>query len=205
MKETNFSEKESLELIAQMIQQTKDNMKVGNGNVLLYYGYPAILIALVVYLLVLKTGNSLWATGWFLMFVPGILLKLKNSRHKPSVITYMDKAVDNTWTVVGSLFALSVVAILLTGVWIGVINFGLMLPLSLLYAGIGISITGVITKFQWLIYSPLPAFVLAIYMLAALVTEGKIAVTWHLWFGFSFLIMMVIPGHILNNQHKSVR
>ena len=132
MKETNFSEKESLELIAQMIQQTKDNMKVGNGNVLLYYGYPAILIALVVYLLVLKTGNSLWATGWFLMFVPGILLKLKNSRHKPSVITYMDKAVDNTWTVVGSLFALSVVAILLTGVWIGVINFGLMLPLSLL-------------------------------------------------------------------------
>ena len=68
MKETNFSEKESLELIAQMIQQTKDNMKVGNGNVLLYYGYPAILIALVVYLLVLKTGNSLWATGWFLMF-----------------------------------------------------------------------------------------------------------------------------------------
>ena len=46
MKETNFSEKESLELIAQMIQQTKDNMKVGNGNVLLYYGYPAILIAL---------------------------------------------------------------------------------------------------------------------------------------------------------------
>ena len=32
----------------------------GNGNVLLYYGYPAILIALVVYLLVLKTGNSLW-------------------------------------------------------------------------------------------------------------------------------------------------
>ena len=117
----------------------------------------------------------------------------------------MDKAVDNTWTVVGSLFALSVVAILLTGVWIGVINFCLMLPLSLLYAGIGISITGVITKSQWLIYSPLPAFVLAIYMLAALVTEGKIAVTWHLWFGFSFLIMMVIPGHILNNQHKSVR
>ena len=31
MKETNFSEKESLELIAQMIQQTKDNMKVVMG------------------------------------------------------------------------------------------------------------------------------------------------------------------------------
>ena len=39
MKEKEFTEQDSLELITQMIQQSKRNMKVGNGNILLCYGY----------------------------------------------------------------------------------------------------------------------------------------------------------------------
>ena len=41
MKENLFSEKDSLELISQMLKQTKQNMEVGSGNVFLYYGYSA--------------------------------------------------------------------------------------------------------------------------------------------------------------------
>ena len=36
MEENKFTGHDSLELIAQMIQQSKKNMKVGNGNILLY-------------------------------------------------------------------------------------------------------------------------------------------------------------------------
>lgn len=36
MKEKEFTEQDSLELITQMIQQSKRNMKVGNGNILLW-------------------------------------------------------------------------------------------------------------------------------------------------------------------------
>lgn len=52
----------------------------------------------------------------------------------------------HTWCIVGSLFGLTVVAMLLIGMVIGSCNFGLMLPLCLLYAGIGTSITGLIVR-----------------------------------------------------------
>ena len=51
MEENKFTGHDSLELIAQMIQQSKKNMKVGNGNILLYYGYMALMLSVVVYLL----------------------------------------------------------------------------------------------------------------------------------------------------------
>ena len=41
MKENTFSEKDSLELISQMLKQTKDNLGVGSGNIFLYCGYSA--------------------------------------------------------------------------------------------------------------------------------------------------------------------
>lgn len=49
MKENNFSEKDSLELISQMLKQTKDNLGVGSGNIFLYYGYSAFFISLIVF------------------------------------------------------------------------------------------------------------------------------------------------------------
>ena len=39
MEDRKLSEKESLDIITQMINSSKRNMKVGSGNVLLYWGY----------------------------------------------------------------------------------------------------------------------------------------------------------------------
>ena len=49
------------------------------------------------------------------------------------------------------------------------VNFILMLPLSLLYCGLGVSINGIILREKWMIYSPVVAFVLVIYMLMSLI------------------------------------
>lgn len=57
MEKNSFTEKDSLELISQMIQQSKKNMEIGSGNILLYYGYPAVILAVVIYLLVHMTHN----------------------------------------------------------------------------------------------------------------------------------------------------
>lgn len=69
----------------------------------------------------------------------------------------------HTWCIVGSLFGLTVVAMLLIGMVIGSCNFGLMLPLCLLYAGIGTSITGLIVRVTaWCIHLLLPFWLLSI-------------------------------------------
>lgn len=195
-----FTEKESLELISQMIQMTKENLERGSGNVFLIYGYAAVVLSVVVYAAVYITGRPLWNALWFLMFIPAIVMKVLQVRKKPSVVTHIDKMLAHTWCIVGSLFGLTVVAMLLIGMVIGSCNFGLMLPLCLLYAGIGTSITGLIVRVPTLVYSPLVAFLVAVYMLMVLTNGGRVAPEWNLYFGFSFLLMMVIPGHLLNKK-----
>lgn len=39
MEERLLNEKESLELITQMINSSKKNMEVGQGNIMLFWGY----------------------------------------------------------------------------------------------------------------------------------------------------------------------
>lgn len=200
MEEKKFTEKESLELISQMIQVTKENLERGSGNVFLVYGYAAVVLSVVVYAAVNLTGRPLWNALWFLMFVPAIVMKILQARKKPSVVTHMDKMIAHTWSIVGSLFGLTVVVMILIGLVTGSCHFGLMLPLCLLYAGIGTSITGLIVRVPALVYSPLVAFVVAVYMLMILTNGGSVAPEWNLYFGFSFLLMMVIPGHLLNKK-----
>ena len=95
MNNQNFSEKESLELISQMIRQSKKNMEVGSGNILLYYGYPALALSILVYFLVHLTHHPTWASLWFLMFVPFFFLKWLEKRRKPQIITHIDKAIGS--------------------------------------------------------------------------------------------------------------
>ncbi|MFA7033859.1 MAG: hypothetical protein WC166_04305 [Bacteroidales bacterium] len=112
----------------------------------------------------------------------------------------MDKAIANTWLVIGALFSLTVVAIIVLGLCVGLINFTLMLPLSLIYAGIGTSITGIIMNEKVLVYTPLLSFLIAIYMLLALSIHNADTTYWHLYFGIASVLMMIIPGHVINRK-----
>jgi len=53
-----------------------------------------------------------------------------------------------------------------------------------------------------MVYTPLIAFVAAIYMLVSMVSNTVVADWWNLLFGVSFFVMMVIPGHLLNHKIK---
>ncbi len=203
MKESTFSEKDSLELISQMLKQTKKNLEVGSGNIFLYYGYSAFFISLIVFGLVYFTTNPVWAALWFLMFVPYIIIGIRTKKEKPCVVTYMDKAITNIWLVIGAIFFLTLVAIIIFGLYMKTVNFTFMLPLSLIYAGIGTSITGTIMNEKILVYMPLLGFFIAIYMLLALSLQNVSTTFWHLYFGMAFVFMMIIPGHVINR--KSVK
>ena len=107
------------------------------------------------------------------------------------------------WQVFGCMFGLTFVLIAVFCALYGQsVNFILMLPLSLLYCGLGVSINGIILREKWMIYSPVVAFVLVIHMLMSLINHDPVTVLWYLYFGLSFVVMMIIPGHILNNKAK---
>lgn len=200
MEEIKFTEKQSVEVISHMLEQTKNRITKGSGNTFLLFGYASLVVSVLTFFLVRFSNSTMWNLLWFVMFLPYLYQKVRCSQNKPEVITYIDRAIDNTWLVVGTLFSLTVIAIAGIGCALGEMNFVLMLPLSLLYVGIGTSITGVILRMRLLIYSPLLAFFIAMYMLIVMVSGGFADNYWNLYFGASCAVMLIIPGHILNRK-----
>ena len=69
MEEKKITEQESLELIARMIELTKENLEVGRGNQFLYFGYFAFVLSIVVFACVKLTQNNHFSGLWWLMFL----------------------------------------------------------------------------------------------------------------------------------------
>ena len=204
MEEKKLTEKESLELISQMIQATRKNLVKGQGNYFIIYGYTAAILSIIIYTLLYMTHTPWWWAGWFLMFLPVIILSFKEKRNTPTVITYTDSMVNKVWQVMGTSFSLTMLVILALSFIVGKCDFILMLPLCLLYASIGTAITGLVIREKCLLYTPLVGFVLAIYMLMSYTINNSAAILWNLYFGLSFVVMMIIPGHILNNKSEKL-
>jgi hypothetical protein len=65
-----LNEKESLELIARMIQNTKQKMEEGSGTMFLIWGYITVIVTLLVWGIVFYTQNYYWQFLWFLLLYP---------------------------------------------------------------------------------------------------------------------------------------
>ena len=204
MEEKKFTEKESLELISHMIQATRKNLVKDQGNYFIIYGYTAAILSVIIYTLLRMIPTPWWWAGWFLMFLPVIILLLKGKRNSPTVVTYTDSMVNKVWQVVGTLFSLTVLVMLALSLLVGKCDFMLMLPLCLLYASIGTAITGLVIREKCLSYTPFAGFVFAIYMLMNYTINNSIDIRWNLYFGLSFVVMMIIPGHVLNNKSEKL-
>lgn len=111
MEDRKLSEKESLDIITQMINSSKRNMKVGSGNVLLYWGYFTVLLSVVISSLIVYTQNYIWSWGWMLMFAVGPVISYKQRGCEPAVVTYTDKTISSVWQVFGCMFGLTFVLI----------------------------------------------------------------------------------------------
>ena len=67
MEEKKISEQESLELINQMIEQTRRDSTVGSGNTFLIWGYVCMVVSLAVFVAA-YTGPGAW--GWLYLGIP---------------------------------------------------------------------------------------------------------------------------------------
>ena len=203
MEERTLNEKESLALITQMISSSKKNMEIGQGNYMLIWGYFTTTLSIILFALVNLTHNFIWSWGWMLMFVIWPIMSYRQRQRPPKVVTYTDKVISQVWQVMGWMFIVTFLTIgIIEFSFARYIDFILMLPLSLIYCGIGVSITGIIIQERWMTYTPLIAFIIAIYMLTMLIIGEKATTLWYLYFGLSFVFMMIIPGHIVNHKAK---
>ena len=140
MEERKLNEKESLELITQMIQNSKKNLQVGRGNQFILWGWLGAITSLAVMFMLMWTKNPTWNWLWFAIPVigwPVMMWQLKKAE-KP-VITFTDKVLKAVWMSIGSV---GMAGIFLMAIYAK--NMMLMLPGACILMAIGVFITGTV-------------------------------------------------------------
>ena len=199
METNNFSEKESLELITKMINSTKDSMDIGRWNQFVVWGIFTVLLGLVIFVLMVYTGSPKWNWLWFLMFAFWYSQKLIADRKPQPVVTYNSKAISSVWKVLGFLFALTPITLtILAFLDYGMVSMTLMMPLTLIHMGIGVSFSGIILHEPFVTYIPIVCMISPIVMFNVILDIPGMTLEWYLIYLITVFVMMVIPGIILH-------
>ncbi len=189
MEDKILNEKESLELISHMIQNTQQKLRAGNGVTFLIFGYTTVAISVIIYFLLKTTQNNWSNLVWLGIPIVGfILLYFFKRKEVKFSKTYVDRIIRNIWTVIG--FAVFFVSFSAGFVRIPILS------ILILLLGIATTLTGLTIKFK-------PVIICGILGMASCILPFLISgYEQSLIYGFCIFVMMVIPGHILNFQGR---
>lgn len=205
MEDRKLTEKESLEVITSMIARTKARY-LGSGNILLMWGYLAVFSSILVWILLAATQQNVWNWLWFAIPVIGMpLTSIMERREKRTdcAVTYSDKITSHLWSIFG------VSEIVLTFICLGFSLIGgikcwtAMIVYTVIAAPFAEIAQGLIVKEKSLTWGGIVG--LAIGMVLVCCVTGKIPflANWFMpLFILFWVVMMIVPGHIINHKAK---
>ena len=189
MEDRKLEAAESLELIGRMIENTRSRIVRNSGRPLLAWGYATVLTTLVVWGAVVGFQDPRWNYLWLLLPVLGWLLMwlTRGKRTEGEARTFVDRVIGNVWFVMG-----------LTAMFVSLLTLFTPIRLPILFIillimGMGTAVTGLIIRFTPAVAGGTAAIVLApLTMLVGNMWQP-------LLFIVGFVVMMIVPGHILNH------
>lgn len=204
-----MSEKQSLEIIAAMINRTRKRLDLGEGNIFLFWGYLCIAVAVSVTFVGYLSHSSLASWLWFLIPIVGIPVSLfmqKRRRENCNVISYTDTLSASLWRFVLYLAIISIATsfgFMIAGfnIWVIMMIFGLFV------IGFATAMQGMIIREASLIigggFGVLTGGFLCSGMMAG---ATHVLMTWSVpLFILTYLVMFIVPGYILNYKAKKTR
>ena len=204
MTNKHLNEAESLELITSMIQDTRARLARNTGTPFLIWGYTTIAVSLFNALTLYLGWSHSWAWSWFAIPIIGWIGMILFNKNEPSARNYIDRIVSMIWVVIGLSFAWLFVGAVVFG---GSISF-----LTVVVMGIGTVLTGNVLKHRttaicgWAAMCASLIFPIVYFVIVKSNSPITISESWA-WgelivFALIFLLMMVIPGHILNHKYN---
>ena len=207
MVEKQITEKESLEVITAMIARTKSRYALGDGNIMLMWGYLTVAVSLAVWILLYYTHSGAVNWLWFLIpLVGGVATPLmaRHQRRVEGVVSYSDRLISQLWTIVGLSFVCLTAACLAFAFIAGVNSWIAMLVYSLIAAPIAETVQGIALKERSMLWGGVIALVIGLFTLCCVVGGVLLYASWFMpLFILAFVSMMILPGHILN--HKAAK
>ena len=204
MENNKLSEAQSLELITSMIQDSRSRLARNSGTPFLIWGYTTVAVSLFNALALYLGWSHAWAWSWFSIPVIGWLGMMLLFKQEPSARNYTDRIVSMIWVVIGLSFA---------WLFVGAVVFGCSISfLTVVVMGIGTVLTGCVIKHRttaicgWAAMCASLIFPIVYFIIAKSGSASAISEIW-IWgelivFALIFLLMMVIPGHILNHKYN---
>lgn len=195
MEEKILNPEQSMELIARMIQNTRRRMERNAGLPFIVMGYLTAAVSLAIWYGFSHGGNYNWNYLWFVIPLVGLSFGLgrwyRHDRMKETT-TYIDRIMGYIWLTFGAV-----------GFLLSMLSIFVRLPIFfiiVLLMGLGTALTGLVIRFT-------PCTVAGIFsalVLAPLCLFVQ-GVDQCLIFAATFIVMMVIPGHILNYRSNHPR
>lgn len=185
MEDKKLTEKESLELISQMIRSTRENMENGSGNLFLIWGYLSTFVALMIYFVWTIMGNPLIFWSWWLIPIIGYpCLLYQNSKEEKRVKTDIDRIITRIWIVAGVCCVISPI--------VGLFVRMPILFVEALIVNMVVAMMGLIIRYKLITISGCIGIALS-YSLLFVDLQFQILI-----FAGMFVVLMIIPGHVLN-------
>lgn len=208
MEEKKLTERESLEIITTMIARTKERY-IGDGNIMLMWGYLTVGMTALVWALLALTRNPEVNWLWFLMgTIGGIATPLMARKHQAGsrVKSYSDTVTSRIWTAVG-LTAMAATAICLGFELIARIHaWSMMFTIALIIVPFAEMTQGIIVKEKCLVWGGAIGLLAGFFTVGCLAARVTLYAQWFFpMFIAAFMAMMIIPGHILNHKSRLER
>lgn len=206
MEEKKITEQESISIITEMISRTKERY-IGNGNIMLMWGYLTVTVTILVWALLAATHNQAWNWLWFLIWIIGgtaTPIMARKEQAENGVKNYSDRITSQIWSVVGAM------AIVATAMCLGFLLIGgkdcwlMMFAYALIIVPFGVIVQGVILKENSLKTGGIIGMVIGIFTVCCIAGRVTLYADWYLpLFMAAFIAMFIIPGHIINHKYKS--
>lgn len=206
MEDKKLTPQESMQLISDMIQNSKHRVAISDIRISLMWAILTILTAATVLTLLLTIGSS-WANViWFAIPVIGIPLNIvmakKDTPHKRA-ITFIDNVGNGIWKIVGfialalSAGCLAVSILGYTQIW------QTMFFYAFIIVGFGVVTQGVIVKEKSYIFGGVFSILTGFTIIGAYLCHIPLSVTWTIpLYICCFLLMFIVPGLIIARKLK---
>lgn len=196
MEDKSLDEKESLELITQMIRNTRRNLDIGSGNVFLLWGYVGALVTLTVWAGIHLTKSNVWMWGFWGIPIIGYSWTLLLLRGRPqSIKSYIDKVLDQVWMILGLVYMIVVLGAIYTG------RYEVILPLIAILMSLGSLVTGCIIRYTMFLVFPAVGLLWGVKNFFEAL-DGETSLVALLGFAAATALALIIPGHILNYKAR---
>lgn len=206
MNDKAINEQESIKIISDMINRTKDRYMLGDGNILLMWGYLTVAVSILVWSLLVMTHNPVWNWLWFLIWIIGgtatPIMARKNSVAKGAK-SYSDRLISQIWSVVGWGTIASTFLCLGFFLFKAQSAWSMMFAIALILVPFAEIAQGIILNEKSFICGGAIGLLAGLFTLCCIAAGTPLYASWFfpIFIG-SFVCMMVIPGHVINHKAK---